>query len=123
MKKRIKSFGYAAKGIRTVLQSETNMKIHAIIAGLVIICGIIFKISPNEWLMCLLCFGLVFSAEMFNTAIETIINLVSPETNPLAGKAKDIAAGAVLVSAIFSATIGLIIFIPKGWRLIEYIFS
>jgi diacylglycerol kinase (ATP) len=123
MKKRIKSFGYAAKGIRTVLKSETNMKIHAIIAGLVIIFGIIFKISPNEWLICLLCFGLVFSAEMFNTAIETIVNLVSPETNPLAGKAKDIAAGAVLVSAIFSATVGLIIFIPKGWRLIEYIFS
>lgn len=118
MRKRILSFGYAFKGIWAVLKSEPNMKIHFFIAVLVIICGFIFSISLVEWLFCILCFGLVIGAEMINTAIENIVNLVSPEQNELAGKAKDIAAGAVLVCAIFSAIVGLIIFVPKGLSLL-----
>ncbi len=118
MNKLIKSFGYAIKGIKSVFGSEANMKIHGFVGFVVVICGIIFKISINEWLLCLLCFGLVLSMELVNTAIETIVDLVSPDQNPLAGKAKDIAAGAVLISAIISATIGLIIFVPKGWALL-----
>ena len=94
------------------------MKIHGVVAILVIICGILFSISIREWLLCLLCFGFVISMEMINTAIENIIDLVSPDHNYLAGKAKDVAAGAVLISAIISAIIGLIIFVPKGLNLI-----
>ncbi len=118
MRKRLMSFGYAFKGIWTVFKSEPNMKIHLFVAVLVIICGFVFSISLVEWLFCILCFGLVMGAEMINTAIENIVNLVSPEQNKLAGKAKDIAAGAVLVCAIISAIIGLIIFIPKGLDLL-----
>ena len=116
--RRIKSFGFAWNGIKSVFKSEPNMKIHGVVATLVIICGILFDISIKEWLLCLLCFGFVISMEMMNTAIENIIDLVSPDHNYLAGKAKDVAAGAVLISAIISAIIGLIIFIPKGLNLL-----
>jgi diacylglycerol kinase (ATP) len=119
MNKRVKSFGYAGKGIRSVFRSEANMKIHIIVATLVLICGFLFKISLTEWMLCLLCFGLVLGAEMMNTSIENVVNLVSPDQNPLAGKAKDAAAGAVLICAVFSAIIGLLIFIPKGWSFLH----
>lgn len=118
MKKRIRSFAYAARGIKIVFGSEPNMKTHILMAVLVTICGFAFSISSTEWMLCILCFGLVMSAEMINTSIENIVDLVSPEQNELAGKAKDIAAGAVLVCAIISAIVGLIIFIPKGLNLI-----
>jgi len=119
MNKRIESFKYAFRGIAMVLKSEKNMLIHVIISILVLICGILFQISTTEWMICLLCFGLVFSTEMMNTAIETLVDLVSPNHHKLAGKAKDIAAGAVLVAAIFAAITGLIIFIPKGLALLN----
>jgi diacylglycerol kinase len=69
-------------------------------------------------MLCIGCFGLVISLEMINSAIENLVDLVSPEYNKLAGKAKDIAAGAVLVAAICAAIVGLIIFLPKGWELL-----
>ena len=118
MKKRIQSFGYAGRGICEVVKSEANMKIHIVITILVIIGGVVFAISLIEWMFCLLCVGLVVGAEMMNTAIENVVDLASPEQHPLAGKAKDIAAGAVLICAIVSVIIGLLIFIPKGWSLI-----
>lgn len=119
MRKRIKSFGYAGRGIRVVFRSEPNMRIHIVVGLLVLICGFIFKISIIEWILCLLCFGLVLGAEMMNTAIENVVDLVSPNHHILAGKAKDIAAGAVLICAIISVIIGLLIFVPKGWSLFE----
>jgi len=118
MKKRIQSFGYAIKGIRYVFGTEVNMKIHIAISVLVIASGTFFAISLIEWMFCLLCIGLVVGAEMLNTAIENVVDLASPEQHPLAGKAKDIAAGAVLICAIISVIIGLLIFVPKGWNLI-----
>jgi len=95
------------------------MHIHLIVAALVVIFGWVLHLSTTEWLLCLLCFGLVITAEMMNTAIENTVDLSSPQKNKLAGKAKDIAAGAVLVSAIIAACIGLIIFIPKIWNCIQ----
>jgi len=115
MRKRIRSFGYAGKGIRMVFTSEPNMKIHIVIAILVVAFGFIFSISLTEWLFCLVCIGLVFGMEMMNTAIENVVDLASPGLHPLAGKAKDIAAGAVLLCAIISVVIGLLIFGPKVW--------
>ena len=122
MKKRIRSFGYAFRGIKIVFGTETNMKIHGIISILVIACGCIFSISANEWMLCIGCIGLVFGMEMMNTAIENVVDLVSPQPHPLAGKAKDIAAGAVLICSITSAIIGLIIFIPKAIGLLASYF-
>lgn len=66
-----------------------------------------------EWIACLLCMGLVIGTEMINTAIEAVVDLASPQQHPLAAKAKDIAAGAVLIGAILSVIIGIIIFLPK----------
>ena len=112
-KKLILSFKYAFTGIFTALKKEQNMKIHFLIMSLVIILGFIYNISCMEWIICLICFALVISLEMANTAIENTVDLVTNELKPLAKIAKDVAAGAVLFSAIISAIIGLIIFIPK----------
>ena len=79
----------------------------------VIACGFIFKISLLEWFICIMWFAVVIGGELFNTAIETTVNIVMPYRNPKAKAAKDISAGAVLMLAIGSAVTGLIIFIPK----------
>lgn len=118
MRKRIQSFGYAASGILSVFKSEVNMRIHLMVVLLVIISGFVFNISIIEWMLCIVCFGLVIGMEMLNTAIESIVDLVSPNQHTLAGKAKDIAAGAVLICAIISVIVGLLIFVPKGWTLL-----
>jgi len=118
MNKRLQSFKHAIRGIRMVLKSERNMQIHLIFVLLVVFFGLLLCISPVEWMVCLLAFGLVMAAEMVNTAIETIIDLVSPDYHELAGRAKDIAAGAVLVASIAAAAAGLVIFVPKGIQLV-----
>jgi diacylglycerol kinase (ATP) len=74
--------------------------------------GIHFGITSTEWCIVILCFGIVLAAEGFNTAIERLVDLVSPDYHPIAGAVKDIAAGAVLLCAIASAIVGTIIFLP-----------
>lgn len=123
MKQRLHSFKHAIRGIRMVLKSERNMQIHLIFVLLVTVFGFLFNISPEEWMFCLLAFGLVMGAEMMNTAVETIVDLVSPDYHPLAGRAKDIAAGAVLITAIVAAITGLIIFVPRGISHISSLWS
>ena len=89
------------------------MKIHMIIMVLVVIAGMIFKISKIEWMICILLFVVVIAGELLNTSIETIVDMIMPEKNEKAKIAKDVAAGAVLVLAIGAVIIGFIIFIPK----------
>ncbi len=113
MKKLLKSFKYAFEGILTGIKEEQNMKIHITIMTFVIIFGIMLKISKIEWIICIILFGLVISMELINTAIENAVDLITKEKNEQVKIAKDVAAGAVLVSAIASAIIGLIIFVPK----------
>lgn len=113
MRKLINSFKYAFEGINTALKEEKNMKIHIIIMILVIILGIVLKISRIEWIICIILFGFVISLELVNTAIETTVDLITQEKNPKAKIAKDVAAGAVLIAAITATIIGLIIFVPK----------
>lgn len=113
MRKLINSFKYAICGIGTAMKRERNLKIHIIIMLLVITAGFVFNISTIEWIICIILFGLVISAEMFNTAIEITVDITMPEKNEKAKNAKDISAGAVLITAIVSAIIGLIIFVPK----------
>lgn len=109
----ISSFKYAFQGIFSAIKTERNLKIHISIMILVIISGIILKISKTEWIICIILFGLVIGGEMLNSAIETVVDIAMPDINPKAKFAKDVAAGAVLVFAISSAIIGLLIFIPK----------
>lgn len=112
-KKIINSFKYAGEGIISAFKTERNMKIHVVIMILVILAGIILKINQIEWFICIILFALVIGGELFNTAIETVVDMICPEKNEKAKLAKDISAGAVLVFAIGSAIIGIIIFIPK----------
>lgn len=113
------SFKYAFTGIYSSVKKERNIKIHTSIMLLVIIMGVLLKINYHEWLTCLVLFALVLSSELINTAIEITLNLITTEINPQVKLAKDISAGAVLINAIFSAIIGLIIFIPKIITLIS----
>ncbi len=117
-KKLINSFKCAIQGIIQAIKTERNVKIHITIMILVIISGIVLKIAKQEWITCIILFGLVMSLELVNSAIETTVDIAMPEINEKAKNAKDIAAGAVLISAISSAIIGLTIFIPK---IIEFI--
>lgn len=119
--KRKKAFTYAGQGIRRFFKEEAHAQIHLIMAVLVLISGFIFKLNRLEWLIVLLCIGIVMMAEMINSAIENVVDLVSPEKKELAGKAKDLAAGAVLVASIIAACIGLILFVPKALLLISSI--
>ncbi len=112
-KKLINSFKYAFEGLFTSFKTERNMKIHVLIMFIVILMGIFFRISKLEWIICIFCFVIVIAGELFNTAIETVVDIVMPCKNEKAKIAKDISAGSVLILAIGSAIIGLIIFIPK----------
>ena len=107
------SFKYAFEGIITTIKEERNMFIHFLIAIIVVITGIYVRLSLNEWFICLLLFALVFSLELINTAIENTVDLVTTKKNKKAKLAKDAAAGAVLIAAIFASIIGIIIFLPK----------
>lgn len=112
-KKFLNSFKFAYKGIIEAFKSERNMKMHLFILLVVLVLGFLLNVSMSEWIICLICFGLVISLEIVNTSIETIVNLVSPKYNDLAKSAKDLSAGAVLFNAVITFIIGIIIFLPK----------
>jgi len=113
IKKRVLSFKYAFNGIFYFIKSQHNAWIHIVAAFFAIVFGFIFNISVTEWCIIIIIISLVLSAEAFNTAIEKIVDLVSPEYNKLAGIIKDVSAGAVLILAIAAALTGIIIFLPK----------
>lgn len=112
-KKLINSFKYAIEGFVSSFKTERNMKIHILAMGIVIALGFYLKLSLIEWCFITFAIVLVIGAELFNTAIETIVDMVSPQKNPKAKLAKDISAAAVLALSIGAAIVGLIIFIPK----------
>ena len=113
-----RSFKAAFEGIKATYLKEQNIKIHTFIAIVVVLCGFILKISYAEWLVCLVLIGFVLMAEFFNTAIEYVVDLASPDIHPLAKAAKDTASAGVLMMAILSAIVGCVIFGPK---LIEFV--
>lgn len=106
----IKSFFYAGRGILSTIASERNMRIHVVAAVLVISLGFYFHITDIEWCLILICTGMVMAAEAFNSAIESLTDLVKPEQHPQAGKIKDAAAGAVLLASVAAAAVGVVIF-------------
>lgn len=111
------AFKCAANGIR-VASHERNFRIELVMLALCVILGFYFAISPVEWVLCVVCFGLVLGGEAVNTAIEAVVDLVSPEYNELAGIAKDCAAGATYLFSIASLLVGVIVFLPKIFLLI-----
>ena len=111
-KKQLRSFGYAWQGIRSCVGKEQNLSFHLIATVCVMVAGFGFGITRGEWTAIVICIGLVIAAELFNSAIERLGDLVSPQRHPVAGQVKDIAAGAVLVCALAAIVVGLIVFIP-----------
>ena len=113
IQKRIKSFTYAFKGIILLVKREHNARIHLVALVGVIIAGLILRIGIYEWMAVVFASGLVFMAELFNTAIEKLADVVDSKWNERIGLVKDYAAGAVLVSAVVAIIIGALVFIPK----------
>ena len=107
-----KSFQYAFSGLRYALRTQKNSWIHLFFTIAAICAGVLLKITALEWTVIIFCIGLVWLAELLNTALETAVDLFCPEYHPLAKVVKDVAAGAVLVAALISLVIGLIIFGP-----------
>ena len=108
--KRAKSFTHAGRGIMVFIKTTHNAWIHLVIFTVAIILGFYFKVTNMEWIALLLAGGLVLVSEAFNTAIEIDMDLTSPEFHPYARDTKDVAAGAVLISAIIAVIIGVLIF-------------
>src|SRR5262245_18138702 len=117
--------GWAARfrcsvvGIGIVLRSQDSMRIQVMAAVTVVVIGLALQVSALEWCALVIAVAVVLTAEALNASIEAIVDLVSPEYHPLAGRAKDVAAGAVLIAAFGSVAIGLLVFWPHLWRLLR----
>ena len=112
--KRIKSFGYALAGFKFGLRTQWSLRLQVTMAAVTIVLGAWLRISPGEWALVVLCCGMVLSAELFNTALEQLLDKLHPQQDPSIGWVKDLAAGAVLLCALTAAVVGLIIFLPKA---------
>lgn len=112
LNKRVKSFKYAFKGIIILFSTQPNAKIHICIAAITVALAFSFQFSLLKWAILTLTITLVLAAEAINTAIEFLTDLVSPDYHPLAGKAKDVAAAAVLITAIGAVVVGFCLFLP-----------
>lgn len=110
---RFRSFKYALAGFKTLFIEEHNARIHVFAAVIAVVLGLVLKISMNEWLALVIVIGLVFVCELFNTSLEALADFVSPGKHPQIKKVKDLAAAAVLMSAISALITGIIIFLPK----------
>ena len=108
---RLRSFRYAFAGLRLLLREEHNARIHATITVLVVVAGIVLRVSPVEWGVLVICIGMVLSAEAFNSAIERVANYLTTERDDRIRDIKDLAAGAVLLCAIAAAGVGCVIFL------------
>lgn len=112
-KRFLKSFKFAYQGLKYAFTYEQNMVVHILVTIVVIILGILLKISVIEWLFCFIVIGLVIATELINTAIEAVVDLVTEEKKVLAKIAKDTASAAVFVFALVAVFSGLVIFVPK----------
>ncbi len=113
LRKLLNSFRYAFAGIVELVRTQRNATVHLTAATVAIASGFFFGLSKMEWCAVVFAITIVIAAESVNTAIEYLTDLTSPDYNPLAGKAKDLAAGAVLISSMGAVAVGIIIFLPK----------
>lgn len=116
---RVRSVKFALRGIRTMVSSQHNAWIHAAATVVVVAAGLIVGLSASEWAWIVLAIGSVWTAEALNTALELLTDVASPDFHPLAEKAKDVAAGAVLLAAIGAVVIGGLVFGPRAVGLLQ----
>lgn len=107
------AFRCAGAGLLEVVKSQRNMKIHIVVALVVIVAGFLFFLDSFSWGILILCIAAVFATECINTALESLVDLVSPNYHDLARRTKDCAAAAVLISALAAVVVALVIFIPR----------
>ena len=112
-RKAARSFRYATQGILDLFRFENNARIHLFAAIAVVVAGFYFQLSRTEWALIIIQIALVWAAEAFNTALEKLADVVSPDYHPLIKSVKDLAAGGVLIVAIAAAIVGTLIFYPK----------
>lgn len=110
------SFRFAGAGLWDVIRTQRNFQIHLCVAVAVIGMGLWLKVSRQEWTSLILSIGRVLVAEIFNTGAEVLVDLASPTYHPLAKRVKDLAAGAVLLSAMVAMAVGLLILGPPLWQ-------
>lgn len=113
MKKFLKGFIYAWQGVKYAFSTQINFKFHSVAAVLTLVLACLLNLNIYEWLWISAAIAIVIIAELFNTAIEVLVDLVSPDYHHKAGIVKDLASAAVLFTAFLSAIIGLCIFVPK----------
>lgn len=116
LKRRVRSFAYAFAGWGHVLRTQPNSWIHAAISVAVVAVGLWLGLAPRDWAILILTFMIVWAAEFANTAIEAVVDMAMPDPHPLAKTAKDVAAAAVLISALGAVLIGLLILGPPLWQ-------
>lgn len=121
IKNRLKSFKYAFEGLKELFKTQPNAKIHLIIGLLTIAAGIFWDLSSGEWAALILTIAMVIAAEAFNTALEYLTDLASPDFHPLAKKTKDIAAAGVLICAIGAIGVGIVIFGPRVIDFVDWL--
>ncbi len=112
IRRKWRGFGYAFQGLGLMLK-DYNALIHLPAAVIILVLAYLLEVEKWEWLWLLWCIALMWIAETFNSAIEKVVDLASPDKHPLAKQAKDLAAGAVLLSLFFAATVGIVILGPK----------
>lgn len=115
---RLRSFTFAFSGLKILLKTQHNSWIHLAFTGIVFAVGVMLRISAIEWSVLTLAMASVWITETLNTAIEFLTDLASPEFHPIAGQVKDLAAAAVLISAMGAAVVGVIVFLPKLFHLV-----
>lgn len=113
VRSRLSSLIHAFRGLRSLIKNEHNARIHLAAAVVAVTAGILFKISRAEWMLIIIVIGMVFLAELLNSSLEALADIVDPEWNEKIRKSKDFASAAVLISAIVSVIIGGLIFLPK----------
>lgn len=113
IKSRFKSFNFAIHGLSSLLKNEHNSRIHLVAAIISVGLGILLKLNITEWSFLIIAIGIVFLAELINSAVETLADIIDPEWNKLIMMAKDYSAAAVLISAIVALAVGCLIMIPK----------
>lgn len=114
----LRSFGYAFAGLGYAIRTQRNLRVHLAVAGLVILAGLILRVSAVEWAVLLLTIGFVISAELVNTVAELAVDLLTQEYHPMAKAAKDVGAAAVVVAALAAVGVGVAIFGPRLWPLV-----
>jgi len=116
---RLRSFGHAFRGLKVLVQTQHNARIHTVATILVVAAGALARISPTDWALIVLALVCVWATEALNTSVEFLIDRLAPELHPVAAIAKDVAAGAVLIAAIGSLFVGALVFAPHVFQMLE----